>query len=145
MMTVKVGYSFSGPHPVLGGVPQGSRLGVLLFNATIDSFEAFSDDIVDYGRQGLPPNQLGPQPTDLPISLDSNTGDYRHLPPFVPEPIQVLKYVDDNILHEKVNFENIATDGYGFKTKHAKRTQNLFWRIVAEAEACGMKVNADKT
>ena len=44
-----------------------------------------------------------------------------------------------------VNFENIHTDGYGFKTKHAKRTQNLFWRIVSEAEACGMKVNAAKT
>ena len=65
--------------------------------------------------------------------------------PFVHELLQVSKYVDDNILHEKINFEHILTDGYGFKTKHAKRTQNLFWRIVAEAMACGMKVNADKT
>ena len=53
--------------------------------------------------------------------------------------------MDDNILNEKINFEHILTDGYGFKNKHAKRTQNLFWWIVAEAEACGMKVNTDKT
>ena len=145
MMTVKVGNSFSGPRPVLGGVPQGSRLGVLLFNATIDSFEAFSDDVTDYGRAGLPPEQLGPPASDLPISPTSSARNYRHMPPFRVEPMQVLKYVDDNILHEKLNFENVPTDGYGFKNLHAKRTQNLFWRIVAEAEACGMKVNADKT
>ena len=126
-------------------MPQGSRLGVLLFNATIDSFEAFSGNVVDYGRQGLPEEQLGPPPVDLPVSPDPSSRNYRHMPPFAHKPIQVLKYVDDNILHEKVNFENIHTDGYGFKTKHAKRTQNLFWRIVSEAEACGMKVNAAKT
>ena len=144
-MLVKVGNSFSSPRPVLGGVPQGSRLGVLLFNATIDPFEAFSNDVVDYGRHGLAEEQLGPPPVDLPVSPDPSSRNYRHMPPFSHKPIQVLKYVDDNILHEKVNFENIHTDGYGFKTKHAKRTQNLFWRIVSEAEACGMKVNAAKT
>ena len=145
MMTVKVGNSFSEPRPVLGGVPQGSRLGVLLFNSTIDSFEAFSDDVADYGRSGIPPEQLGIPPTDLPVSPEPVTRDYRHLPPFESQPLQVLKYVDDNILNEKVNFEQIQTDGYGFKNKHAKRSQNLFRRIVAEATACGMKVNAAKT
>ena len=63
------------------------------------------------------------------------------MPPFSSQTIQV----DDNILLKKINFKNIATDGYGFKNKHAKHTQNLFWRIVAEAEVWGMKVDADKT
>ena len=47
-MTVKVGNSFSDPKPVLGGVPQGSLLGLLLFNCSIDSFEATSGDVGQY-------------------------------------------------------------------------------------------------
>ena len=35
VMRVKVGDHFSDPKPVLGGIPQGSRLGVLLFNLAI--------------------------------------------------------------------------------------------------------------
>ena len=48
VMKVKVGSSFSTPRLVRGGVPQGSLLGVFLFNLSIDDFEAFSLDISDY-------------------------------------------------------------------------------------------------
>ena len=51
-MSVRVGQAFSKPRIVLGGVPQGSILGVFLFNATIDSFEAGSDDVENYGIVG---------------------------------------------------------------------------------------------
>ena len=38
-MTVKVGSTLSDPRPVCGGCPQGSILGVFLFNANIDDLE----------------------------------------------------------------------------------------------------------
>ena len=38
-MTVKVGSEWSEPRPVNGGCPQGSILGVFLFNATINDLE----------------------------------------------------------------------------------------------------------
>ena len=47
-MSLKVGQEILAPRVVLGGVPQGSILGVFLFNVTSDCFEAASDDVVDY-------------------------------------------------------------------------------------------------
>ena len=38
-MSVRVGESWSDPRPVYGGVPQGSILGVFLFNASTDDLE----------------------------------------------------------------------------------------------------------
>ena len=63
-MSVKVGQAVSKPRIILGGVPQGSILGVFLFNATINSFEAASKDLSSYpiiggGGAMLPlPNHL---------------------------------------------------------------------------------------
>ena len=39
VMWVKVGKEWSAPRPVNGGVPQGSILGVFLFNVTTDELE----------------------------------------------------------------------------------------------------------
>ena len=146
-MTVKVGNSYSRPRSVEGGVPQGSLLGVLLFNATIDSFEAFSPDIESYGpplEDALAPNQedFPPEAPNIPPILQR---DHKHLPTFAESPLQVLKYVDDNIINEKINFDKIPTDGFSTRTYHATRTQNAFQHIVVRAEHCGMKVNTLKT
>ena len=42
-VTVRVGKSWSAPRPVNGGVPQGSILGVFLFNASTDDLEDGGD------------------------------------------------------------------------------------------------------
>lgn len=55
-----------------------------------------------------------------------------------------MKYVDDNIVQEKLNFDLIPTDGYSFLTKHVVRTQNLTHGIVHEAKARGLKVDNAK-
>ena len=147
-MVVKVGNSRSAPRSVLGGVPQGSILGVFLFNVAIDCYETVSPDIEKIGTN-LDQSQLGEAremaDSDVPVPPEPTECTYLHLPPFARELLQVLKYVDDNVINEKANFETIPTEVHGFRTKHLVRTQNLFRRIVAEAVARGMKVNSLKT
>ena len=144
-MAVKVGQALSAPRVVLGGVPQGSILGVFLFNATIDSFEAASDDVARYDTVG------GPEPGSIPAhdrSLDVQVDKPYDRPGFrawVDSLLEVLKYVDDNIIIEKICLDNLVIDADGRKVGHAARTQNLFWQIVRVAELKGMKVNALKT
>ena len=55
------------------------------------------------------------------------------------------KNVDDNVIVEKVNFDSVPTDGFFFRLKHVVQTQNLFRRIVHQAESVGMKVHPGKT
>ena len=144
-MRVKVGAALSAPRPVLGGVPQGSILGVFLFNCAIDMFEAHSTDVEPYGPVPEPSPNPPPPVQIIEVPAEPTERDYRHLPLWQRALIQVLKYVDDNILHEKLNFDTVPTDGYGFRVKLAARTQNLFREIVRWATSCGMKVNTDKT
>lgn len=131
-----------------GGVPQGSLLGVFLFNSAIDDFEAASRDILNYSPSGeLPlPAPFDPEsPRLLPVPSEPTIRDYRHLPPFIVKLLQVLKYVDDNVIHEKLNFDNVVEDDYGIRDKLAIRSQNLSRLIVYITESCGMKVNRAKT
>ena len=147
LMTVKVSNTFSTYRQVTGGVPQGSLLGVLLFNLSIDDFEAYSQDVEQYNQTDdyvlteRAPNP--PSPTAVPP--EPQTRDYRHLPLWLTIPLQVLKYVDDNIINEKLNFDGVPTDHYSYRTKRAFRTENLFAQIVHQAEFQGMRINFAKT
>ena len=71
-MTVRVGQSWSDPLPVDGGCPQGSILGVQLFNTTTDDLED------DFERQEKERLQLPTVPVaeDVPV----------HVPPVVETP-----------------------------------------------------------
>ena len=144
-MMVKIGSSLSAPRPVLGGVPQGSILGVFLFNCSIDSFEAKAAEVRDYkGGSGTTTTVPG-GPTPTPVPDEPFLADYRHLPPFLRLPLEIYKYVDDNVLLEKLNFDTVPTDGRFVRDKWAVRTQNTFCSIVFQAMAQGMKINSGKT
>ena len=59
-------------------------------------------------------------------------------------PVEVNKYVDDNLQVDCINFENVP-DINSTKTKHAIITQNVFRHVFRNVERKGMKVNAQKT
>ena len=146
-MSVKVGQHQSKPRVVLGGVPQGSILGVFLFNATIDSFEAASKDIVDYPIIGGGKLQPDPPPRhdknlNAPVAREYDRPGFKAWEGLL---LSVLKYVDDNIIHEKICMDGLVIDENGEKKVRATRSQNLFRHIIRVAEMMGMKVNADKT
>ena len=71
--------------------------------------------------------------------------DYRHLPAFLRIPLEIYKYVDDNVLMEKLNFDPVLSDGRFVRDKWAVRTQNTFCIIIYQAIAQGMKTNTSKT
>ena len=146
-MAVKVGQATSKPRVVLGGVPQGSILGVFLFNATIDTFEAGSTDVIPYRVIGG--GTIGPAPPpqhdgsiDSPVPEEYDRPGFKAWEKFL---LSVLKYVDDNIIHEKISMDRLVIDENGEKRVRAVRSQNLFRQITRIAQMLGMKVNTDKT
>ena len=62
----------------------------------------------------------------------------------VKKQVRVFKYVDDNLICEKLNFGSTAIVG-GIKLKQAISSQNAFRSIASNAESIGMKVNGSKT
>ena len=144
-MAVKVGQALSNPRVVLGGVPQGSILGVFLFNVTIDSFEAASKDVAKYRSIGgsntsaFPPHDPA---LDVPVVKPYNRPGFRA---WLDLPLEVIKYVDDNLILEKLCLDGLVIDEEGRKVAQAVRTQNLFRQITRIARQKGMKVNSLKT
>ena len=52
-MSVRVGNCWSSCRPINGGVPQGSILGVMLFNVTVDDLEEGSSHVEGVGEEGV--------------------------------------------------------------------------------------------
>lgn len=62
--------------------------------------------------------------------------------------VRIFRYVDDNIICEKLNYGSTPVESIGdaqFKTKQATSFQNAFQSISSNAESIGMRVNASKT
>ena len=208
-MTVRAGNAWSSPLDVFGGAPQGSILGVFLFNATIDDLEndfqllqnirlgrdreeheneepqerqapsLLDGSIVGAGppltstpsrEESLPP-RVGESPvrgslyrhSDLLVHFNESTVNRpNEAPTFVDhpreepvgtqtledKPVFVVKYIDDNIIVEKLNFGQTpvtVSDGKNIKEKRAYGTQNAFVSITGNAKYKGMVVNTEKT
>ena len=203
-MTVRVGSEWSRKRDVSGGCPQGSILGVFLFNLTTDDLE---DDFEEFKRRRFgelpgggndemdgteapssparPPTPAGTSAyTSTPIRGQHpgprndlspiSTGVFRHgekklsflsgtknspmeLPPdevkhgtqvLKPKPVRVVKYVDDCITVEKLNFgatDIQLVDGKPIKRRVADGMQNAVNSIVGNATWKGMVVNKEKT
>ena len=72
-MAVRVGSSWSGKRGVTGGCPQGSILGVSLFNTTTDDLE---DDFLEEERREIPDDSNNPLEGNRP----SWTEDHQRAP-----------------------------------------------------------------
>ena len=166
VMKVRAGNEWSNARNVDGGCPQGSILGVFLFNTTTDDLE---DDFVDFDEQQQQLHQRERQPR-LQQQQQLQPGEEiemlpmaRNIPSFLVVPhaeapvgtqvlvrklTNVYKYIDDNVVSEKLNFGNIQSNmiyGVWVREKQAFSSQNAFRTIVRNATAKGMKVNNSKT
>ena len=187
-MTVKVGSCWSTPLQVTGGCPQGSVLGVFLFNTATDDLE---DEFLDqeHDRLGLqrpqPPSTkiessaatstpsnraslrleespivhsqhsfiISPRARNIPIQYSSE--GYTTPPAenkvgtqvLSQKPIKIRKYVDDNLICEKMNLGDVQVvqGEVAFKEKQAFPSQNAFRGVTGNAKKKGMKVNTSKT
>ena len=201
-MSVRVGNNWSLPLEVTGGCPQGSKLGVFIFNTTTDDLEdnflleerirvgleerTPTVDGINDPERGLPQEPTptssspsGPQanmnvdlspiidrqfrlgerhiefrpnvanvPTREPILVQAPIEEKVGTQVLKIKPVKMVKYVDDNLSIEKLNFGTTATvDGPNgkTKTKQAKNTQNGFQSVSFEAGKKGMVVNSKKT
>ena len=61
---------------------------------------------------------------------------------FLRIPLEVYKYVDDNVLLVKLNFDTVQTDGHFVRDNWERRTHNVFCSILYQAMAQGMKTKA---
>ena len=107
-MTVKVGQVSSAPRAITGGCPQGSILGVFLFNGTIDDLEAGCDDLRD-DCTGSPQRQPVSESSD-----SSEDGDSMEMPAFAASnPLRTaqrqLASTESPIigLHERIGRRNV--------------------------------------
>ena len=202
-MTVRVGQEWSEPLPVDGGCPQGSILGVWLFNVTTDDLEdkflehdrrrLQGNDPVDVRQEDQPPEPAGRVAGPDPVTSSPSGAESKSLPdlspihnltyrlndrniefrpnvanlpvpapilvdPPVEEPtgtqvlvlklVKILKYVDDCLAVEKLNFGATASTHTALgpiKTKQAFCSTNAFLSVKTTAEERGMIVNENKT
>ena len=74
-MQLRVGGEWSEPRPVTGGVPQGSLIGVFLFNVATDDLESGSDvhDSANLEEEGAAPHEIESEGEDTPSSPETSS------------------------------------------------------------------------
>ena len=153
MMTVRTGGEWSQLKAVNGGCPQGSILGVYLFNVTTDDleedFEAFDKIVVEKANSERQQVQILPNVMNVPSHLTlPETEQAVGTQNLTSKPTKTYKYVDDNITSEKMNLGGTASftnENGTFKLRRAIPSQNAFRSIVRNAGIKGMQVNSAKT
>lgn len=59
--------------------------------------------------------------------------------------MEIYKYVDDNVILAKLNFDTVSSHGRFVRKKWAVKTENLFKKVLHQAMKQGMKINCSKT